>query len=229
MHIIDGVARRFKKGGEYGDTSAYLSTEEGNYFKNFLLQAQVGLRLVESGIDVTCGDDQNGDPDYFTEEDIRLEIKAPASKLALFQALVKGVQQIEDKGSPGIIVLCLDHMVTRKMIPATVSPLPEEIISIILSGLPTNTNSNTIGVIAEWGSWDGNAAFTVVQPIMNNAKGQTENNKLKVHKIWSALCSESVYHDGIVVGDTLHPFPYGKDYKSGVKPETFFSATWPSL
>lgn len=227
-HIIDGVARNFMKGGGYGDTSAYLSSGEGNYFKNFLLQAQIGLRLVESGLDVTCGEDQNGDPDYFIE-DTSLEVKAPASRLALFQALIKGVQQIEDKGLPGIIIVSLDHMVARGMIPDTFLPLPEEIVSIILSSLPTNDDSNTIGVIAEWGSWDGEEAFTVIQPLMNSVKGKIEDEKLKVHKIWSALSSESVDHNGIIVRDPLDPFPYGINYKGITKPEAFFLSTWPNV
>lgn len=44
-HIADDIAQNFQNGGTYGETEAYLTSGEGNYFKNFLRQLQVGLRL----------------------------------------------------------------------------------------------------------------------------------------------------------------------------------------
>jgi hypothetical protein len=226
-YIAIDVAQNLKNGGAYGDTTGYLSSSEGNYFKNFLLQLQVGLRLVEHGFHILCGDDRTGEPDYYIEsEDLAIEVKAPASRLALFQAIIKGVQQIESYGSPGIIIITLDHMVARGMIKEVETALPNEIIDIILSALPANDSCKTIGVIAEWCRWQGNEAFTTVQPIMNTVKGCSENNRNSIRGVWSAFSHEDVSKLEIHVANANHSYPYNEDYSKGIDEKVFFSSIW---
>ncbi|MGD6878389.1 hypothetical protein [Bacillus infantis] len=229
-HIADDIAQNFKNGGAYGETEAYLSSGEGNYFKNFLLQLQVGLRLVEHGLHIISGDDRTGEPDYLIEnEDLVLEVKAPSSRLALFLAIIKGVQQIEANGTPGIIIISLDHMVARGMITDIEASLPLEIVNIVISALPANPNSNTIGVIAEWCDWTGDEAVTTVQPIMNSNQGNLAKNKSKMRKIWQALSFQDVSSGVIVEADSPNLIPYNRDYRPEIDAKEFFSATWPKL
>jgi hypothetical protein len=44
-HISDSIAQNFNNGGTYGETEAYLTSGEGNYFKNFLLQTSGGFKV----------------------------------------------------------------------------------------------------------------------------------------------------------------------------------------
>jgi hypothetical protein len=229
-HISDSIAQNFKIGGIYGETEAYLTSGEGNYFKNFLLQLQVGLRLLEHGFHISVGDDRTGAPDYSIEkEDLVLEVKAPSSRLALFQAVIKGVQQIEANGTSGIIIISLDHMVARGMIPEKEASLPIEIINIVLSALPVKDNAKTIGVLAEWCNWIGEEAITTVQPIMNTKQSELLDNKMKIRRIWQAFSFEDVSSGVIVEGDSPNPFHYNDDYKPGMNAKDFFSLTWPEL
>ena len=229
-HIADDIAQNFKNGGSYGETEAYLASEDGNYFKNFLLQLQVGLRLVEHGFQINCGDDLTGEPDYSIEnENLVIEVKAPSSRLAMFLSIIKGVQQIEGSGTPGVILLSLDHMVARGMITEIEASLPSEIVNIVLSALPVNPVSNTIGVIVEWCNWTGDEAMTTVQPIMNTIKGQLESNKMKIMKIWQALSFENVSSGVIVIADSTNPIPYNGDYNPELDAKKFYSDTWPDL
>jgi len=229
-HIADEIAKKLNIGGTYGETDAYLMSSGGNYFKNFLLQLQVGLRLIEHGIHIVSGNEKTGDPDYIIEsENLVLEVKAPASRLALYQALIKGVQQIEATGTPGIIIVSLDHMVARKMINVIEDSLPTEIIDIILSSLPTKPHFNTIGVIAEWCNWTGNEAYTTVQPVMNTIKGSIVDNKNKIRIIWQALSVEDVSSNMILEKDSPYSFPYSDNCEPLTNERIFFSETWPEL
>jgi hypothetical protein len=102
----------------------------------FFFKLQVGLRFLEHGFHISVGDEHTGAPDYLIEkEDLVLEVKAPSSRLALFQAVIKGVQLIEANGTSGIIIISLD-MVARGLIPEKEASLPIEIINIVLSALP---------------------------------------------------------------------------------------------
>ncbi|HCN57260.1 MAG TPA: hypothetical protein DIS82_03805 [Exiguobacterium sp.] len=206
--LADTVAKNMMVGGDFGDTSAYQSNESGNYFRNFELQLALALRLLEGGLDFNEGGE--GEPDFIlTSETFVIEIKAPASKLALLQDILKAVKQIELSGKMGVIVVSLDHMVARGMIQNAMDDLPEQIQDIILSVLPVDSNFNTIGVIAEWVKWDEEQQhLSTIQPIMNTQKHSNLENKEIIKKVWQALSFDDISEFPIFHREVTKKFEY---------------------
>lgn len=206
--LADTVAKNMMVGGDFGDTSAYQSNESGNYFRNFELQLSLALRLLEGDFDFNEGGE--GEPDFIlTSETFVIEIKAPASKLALLQDILKAVKQIELSGKMGVIVVSLDHMVARGMIQNTMDDLPVQIQDIILSVLPVDSNFNTIGVIAEWVKWDEEQRhLSTIQPIMNTQKHSNLENKEIIKKVWQALSFDDISEFPIFHREVTKKFEY---------------------
>ncbi|WP_342556948.1 hypothetical protein [Lysinibacillus sp. FSL P4-0201] len=210
-NLADAVAKNMMVGGDFGETIAYQSSESGNYFRNFELQLALAARLLEGGLDFNEG--KEGEPDFIlTTETFVIEIKAPASKLALLQDILKAVKQIELSGKKGVIVVSLDHMVARGMVQDVMDDLPEQIQDIILSVLPVDTDFNTIGVIAEWVKWDEEQQYlSTVQPIMNTQKHNNLDNQIIIKKVWQALTIEDISEFPILHREVTKKFNYEKN------------------
>ncbi|MFB4165220.1 hypothetical protein ACE1TI_15755 [Alteribacillus sp. JSM 102045] len=91
IDIAENVAKNMEHRGAHGDTCAYLTDSEVNYFRSFESEIMFALRLLESNQDFRVGD--IGEPDFILEKS-KLSIEA-SSRLGLFQAILKAVKQIE--------------------------------------------------------------------------------------------------------------------------------------
>ncbi|BCD08898.1 TPA: hypothetical protein QCY76_003887 [Bacillus cereus] len=225
ISFADAVAQNFKKGGDFGDTC-----RGGNYFRNFELQLEIGLRFIEAGFSVREGG--NGEPDYIIESNqFVVEVKAPASKIALIQDVIKAVKQIEASGKKGVIVLVLDHMVARGMIQESMEELPELIKEQILSVLPTGEDFNTIGVIVEWVKWDETSKHpSTITPIMNNQMYSKPENIEIIKTVWQSLCIEDITTFSIHFSDARVQFDYSINRLSDLDPseagKEFYERLW---
>ena len=203
---------------------------EGNYFRNFELQLEIGLRFIEAGFSVREGG--NGEPDYIIESNqFVVEVKAPASKIALIQDVIKAVKQIEASGKKGVIVLVLDHMVARGMIQESMEELPELIKEQILSVLPTGEDFNTIGVIVEWVKWDETSKHpSTITPIMNNQMYSKPENIEIIKTVWQSLCIEDITTFSIHFSDARVQFDYSINRLSDLDPseagKEFYERLW---
>lgn len=205
MDWADRIAHNLCIGGDFGDTKS-IYNEGGNFFRNFELELEIGLRLLEAGIEAIPGDE--GQPDYLISNDYVIEVKAPASKKALCQDILKAVKQIEKGNTYGIIIVCLDHMVARNMIGEVMKDLSNQIVDIITSLLPSGTTIKTIGIIAEWVNWKmENNCICTIEPFMLKSMHTFEREQL-VRKVWQAIGVENVEKLVVNVKNSNHPFPY---------------------
>ncbi|PJN67764.1 hypothetical protein [Bacillus mycoides] len=229
-HLADTVAKNMMVGGDFGETGVYQSSESGNYFRNLELQLTLALRLLEGGLSFNEGGE--GEPDFILNtETFVVEIKAPASKLALLQDIIKAVKQIEMSGKKGVIIVALDHMVVRNKVRDSMEDLPVQIQDIILSILPKDPDFNTIGVIAEWVKWDeGNQHLSTVQPIMNNHKFSDVENQQIIKKVWQVLSIDDISEFPILHGETQNNFNYKKDLIQNIdisrEGREFYQSIW---
>lgn len=163
--LVEAVAKQMQSGWDFGETRGYKNAEE-NYFPNFEIELNVGLRLLEYNLEIEAGGE--GEPDYIINSpEFVLEVKAPGSQKGLFQCIIKAVKQIEKYGKKGIVVVALDHMVRRGMISNPAACLDNNITDIICSALPASEKYSTIGIIVEWVNWDNpEGSSAIVQAIM---------------------------------------------------------------
>ncbi|MDK3014199.1 hypothetical protein [Bacillus sp. RB3] len=229
-HLADTIAKNMVVGGDFGETGAYQSGETGNYFRNFELQLAIAVRLLEGGLSFNEGGE--GEPDFILNTGtFVVEVKAPASKLALLQNIIKAVKQIEMSGKKGVIIVVLDHMVVRNMVQGVMEDLPIQIQDIILSVLPQDPDFNTIGVIAEWVNWEeDDQHLSTVQPIMSNYKFIDVENREIIKKVWQALSIDDISEFPILHRETQNSFNYNKDLIQNIdisrEGKEFYQSIW---
>lgn len=204
--LVDAVAKQMQSGWDFGETRGYKD-EEANYFRNFEIELNVGLRLLEYNLEIKAGEE--GEPDYIIcSPELVIEVKAPGSKKGLFQCIIKAVKQIEKYGKKGIVVVALDHMVRRGMISNPASGLDDNILDIICSALPKSDKCLTIGIIVEWVDWDNpEGCSAIVQTVMLPNKKSEENEKL-INLVFQAESSEVELESKIIFKESQTPFPY---------------------
>lgn len=224
IDIADQAARSLVTGGDFGDTTAYLTSDVTNHFRNIELQLHVGLRLLEHSLGLQTG--AEGEPDYLLDG-LSVEVKAPASKLALFQSMLKAVKQVERSPNPGVVIVCLDHMVARGMIPRGFEDMPDDVKAVLLSALPSDLRYRTVGVIAEWVDWTGIVAQCTVKPLALAERG--EGSEVMLRRVWSAFSAQDVTDSPIEKGQSDSPFPYPdrfEDMDPGEDGRRFYEDTW---
>lgn len=208
------VAKSLETGGDFGDTSSYMG-DAVNYFRSYELEFTAGLRLLEGGLNPVPGG--AGEPDYlFSSPEWVLEVKVPSSLLGLFQRLIKAVKQIEKSEKPGVILVALDHLAKRGIIPTKQRFLPQNIENIIYSALPSTLNSYTAGVVAEWVDW--NTGMCTVQPLMLSTNSNRIDLEL-VQIIQRCLLAPNEALRSPSRGNGSHPVPYDTLGFSSINPE----------
>lgn len=224
--IPNTIAPQFRTGWDFGETRGYRNVE-ANYFRNFELELHVGLRLLEANLEIVAG--RQSEPDYIiSTPPLVVEVKAPASKKALFQGIIKATKQIENSGTKGIIILSLDHMVKRGCIDYKNNELPADLINIILSALPRE-NTFVLGVITEWVNWEQQFPSAIVQAFMLNELHNLQDEDL-LRLVWQSFSNENIEELILNINTGTHPFPYENFAIETLDPSTdggnFFELHW---
>lgn len=228
IDIAVNVAKNMIHGGDYGDTSPYLTKAEVNYFRSFESEIVFALRLLENNQSFKVGG--TGEPDFILEElKLSIEVKTPASKLGLFQSILKAVQQIEKFGYRGIIILVLDHLVSREMITNTMDELPLDVQEIILSGLPYEKDFKTIAAIAEWVKWSDKIEYSsTIMPIVHSNK--LKNNENIISDILGFMSIDDMVNNKLKEMQVEEGFPYEKERLLILNPKidgrNYFQKRW---
>lgn len=226
IDLPNAIANQMINGGDYGDTKNYEGKNDTNYFRNFELELQVGLRFLEKEYNIRPGSE--GEPDYYIDNSsFVVEVKAPASKKALFQDILKAVKQIEKSKLSGVIVLELDHMVKRGMIDNTEGNLNSEIVDIIVSALPCDNKCYTKGAVIEWVDWNKQNPQAIVQAVMNK-KLESSQNKELILKVIEPLIIECPNESQITVSESNHQFIFDniEEVNPTIDGENFYNKYW---
>ncbi|MCE7792729.1 hypothetical protein K8O68_09905 [Salipaludibacillus sp. CUR1] len=228
IDIADNVAKNLENGGAFGDTCSYLTESNVNYFRSFESEIMLALRLLEGNQNFRIGG--LGAPDFILEDlNLSIEVKTPSSKLGLFQALLKGVKQIEKYKYNGIIILILDHMVAREIIKNSMNVLPIDIQQVILTGLPKTENFRTIGAIAEWVKWDEDKLHpSTIMPLAHREQLAKRENLLR--ECWRLMTIDNIFNQRITSQEVEETFPFENELIINLDPkiegEAFFRKKW---